>query len=182
MPGSSQRCRGRSVRNPLAAPLPEGVSLLDAHAFCTADAADSLPACWNATSDSVAARVAVVLGAAELVLLKSVAVPEPCDWVEAGRRGWVDPHFAAVLGRDVSRPTVRAVNLRTVRQVCKLPIRNGSLQTCRYKSISGRLGRMAVAGTLFGEVGEEGVFSLGSGAGIRHNEENVEFSTVLRLV
>lgn len=104
------------VRNPLDAPLPEGVSLLDAHAFCAADAADGLPACWDATSDSVAARVAVVLGAAELILLKSVAVPEPCDWVETGRRGWVDPLFAAMLREDVSRqplaPRVRVVNLR----------------------------------------------------------------------
>lgn len=99
-----------------ASPLQPGVSVLDAQAFCAADTSGALPACWDATSDSVAARVAVVLGAAELVLLKSVTLLEPCDWQEAGRQGLVDPLFAAILaGGKPASLRLRAVNLRAWR-------------------------------------------------------------------
>jgi aspartokinase-like uncharacterized kinase len=102
-----------SVWDAAVAPVEEGVSILDPHAFCTADTSGGLSACWEATSDSVAARVAVVLRAEELVLLKSVTLPEPCDWREAGRLGLVDPLFAAILaGGEPLSLRVRAVNLR----------------------------------------------------------------------
>ena len=103
---------GFPVLNPLAV-WSEAVCILDAHAFCNADAANpgSLPTCWDVTSDSVAARAAVVLGAVELILLKSITLPHPCDWAGAGRRGWVDPLFATVLAG--SALAVRAVNLRS---------------------------------------------------------------------
>jgi 5-(aminomethyl)-3-furanmethanol phosphate kinase len=98
------------------APREEGVSVLDVHAFCAADTPGELPACWDATSDSVAAQVAVVLGAKELVLLKSVTLPEACDWRQAGEQGIVDPMFAATLARGgQSSLRVRAVNLRARR-------------------------------------------------------------------
>src|SRR5207302_9117839 len=87
------------VLNPLSSPFTERFSLLDAHAFAAEDALRSpgaLPACWDATSDSVAARAAVVLGAGELVLLKSVTVPGG-DWEGAARDGVTDPLLARVL-------------------------------------------------------------------------------------
>ncbi len=105
------------VDNPLVCPPSARLTLLDAHAFAAADAArhpGALPACWDATSDAVAARAAVVLGADELVLLKSADLPQPCDWAEAGRRGVVDPVFVRlVLAAPGLR--VRVVNLRCFR-------------------------------------------------------------------
>jgi aspartokinase-like uncharacterized kinase len=101
------------VCNPLVSFLTDRVSLLDAYAFWDSDARanpGALPACWDATSDSVAARAAVVLGASELVLLKSVTITEPYDWSEAARLGVVDPVFFRILEGKAS--LVRAVNLR----------------------------------------------------------------------
>jgi aspartokinase-like uncharacterized kinase len=88
------------------------VPVLDAHAFAQADAADRLPHCWDAGSDAVAARVAVAAGAARLVLLKSVDLPQGIDWDEAGRRGLVDPWFGRVLRQARRPPAVEFVNLR----------------------------------------------------------------------
>jgi aspartokinase-like uncharacterized kinase len=111
--------------------------ILDAHSFARADEgrASCLPHRWSVTSDSVAARVAVVAGADHLVLLKSITLPDEMDWTEAGRRGFVDAYFAEALrtaesgvrnaecGADDSALrtphsalrsiAVRAVNLRT---------------------------------------------------------------------
>jgi aspartokinase-like uncharacterized kinase len=87
--------------------------VLDAHAFALADEGRPgwLPHRWDVTSDSVAARVAVAAGARELILLKSVPIPEGVAWAEAGRRGWVDPAFTGVL-REAPALQVRGVNLR----------------------------------------------------------------------
>ncbi|HZT83482.1 MAG TPA: hypothetical protein VFA26_24845 [Gemmataceae bacterium] len=87
------------------------VPVLDAHAFAHDDEGrpGCLPHTWDVTSDSLAARVALAAGARELVLLKSVSLPEPTDWAEEGRRGRVDPFFAGVAK---ALPAVRAVNLR----------------------------------------------------------------------
>jgi aspartokinase-like uncharacterized kinase len=73
------------------------------------EASDPLPASWNVTSDSIAARVAVHLGATELVLLKSASLPPDTDRRAAADLGLVDPFFP-----DVSRSLrcVRHVNLR----------------------------------------------------------------------
>jgi aspartokinase-like uncharacterized kinase len=86
--------------------------VVDAYAFARADEvlSDHLPHCWQATSDSVAARVALVAGARRLVLLKSVTIPAGVPWEEAARQGAIDPLFAQVLHGAVE---VRAVNLRT---------------------------------------------------------------------
>ena len=68
-----------------------------------------LPPGWHVTSDSIAARVAVVLGARELVLLKSIACPNKVSRAEAAARGYVDGFFpTASEGIGV----VRWVNLR----------------------------------------------------------------------
>lgn len=75
-----------------------------------------LPHSWDATSDSIAARLATVLGAegpkeaAELVLLKSASPPLGANTLERlAAAGFVDrcfPQFAGTLG------AVRFVNLR----------------------------------------------------------------------
>jgi aspartokinase-like uncharacterized kinase len=92
--------------------LAKRVPILDAHAFALADEKRPrhLPHTWAVTSDSLAARVAVVAGAPLLILLKSVSIPEGTDWAEAGRRGWVDPMFGEVL-QQVASLRVQAVNL-----------------------------------------------------------------------
>jgi aspartokinase-like uncharacterized kinase len=72
-----------------------------------------LPHCWDVTSDSIAARAAVLLEATELVLLKSVTIPLPpdSDWQDASCRGWIDGYFPQVV---CQHPELRvcAVNLR----------------------------------------------------------------------
>jgi aspartokinase-like uncharacterized kinase len=82
-------------------PLWQGgrLPILDAHSFARMDEgrAGCLPHHWSVTSDSVAARVAVVAGADRIVLLKSITLPDGIGWTEAGRRGFVDAYFAAAL-------------------------------------------------------------------------------------
>ena len=71
---------------------------------------DRLPESWDVTSDSIAARVARIVGAAELVLLKS-ALPDgsasPQAMAEAGYVDRFYPRAAASL------PRVRCVHLRS---------------------------------------------------------------------
>jgi aspartokinase-like uncharacterized kinase len=94
-------------------PAIPGIVLLDAHAFAVADEgqAGCLPHTWDATSDSVAARVALVWRAQELVLLKSRDIPEGIAWDEAARQGWVDALFPALVSDTELR--MRVVNLRS---------------------------------------------------------------------
>jgi 5-(aminomethyl)-3-furanmethanol phosphate kinase len=71
---------------------------------------EPLPHGWQVTSDSIAARVAEVLGAEELVLLKS-SLPEPpvATLKQAADRQYVDrcfPRFAARVR------AIRCINLR----------------------------------------------------------------------
>jgi aspartokinase-like uncharacterized kinase len=68
---------------------------------------DPLPASWNVTSDSIAARLAIRLGARRLILLKSQAPATDISRVEAARTGLVDPMFPVI-----ARP------LETVELVC----------------------------------------------------------------
>jgi aspartokinase-like uncharacterized kinase len=73
--------------------------VLDPYAFLSTD--EGRPGClahtWDVTSDAIAARVAVVSGARELILLKSVAVPQDVNWATAANLGLVDRAFAGVL-------------------------------------------------------------------------------------
>jgi aspartokinase-like uncharacterized kinase len=93
----------------------KGVSILDAFAFGLADEQshpDScLPHTWTATSDAIAARVAVVSSAVRLILLKSVTIPTGMDWSEVTRHGFVDPLFCDII-RSAPSLEVKAVNFR----------------------------------------------------------------------
>lgn len=72
------------------------------------DTAHALPENWDVTSDSIAARVAQVLNACELVLLKSALPRGELSRESLARLGYVDAYFPrASKGRNV-----RAINLR----------------------------------------------------------------------
>lgn len=73
--------------------------ILDAHAFAVADenSPGALPHTWEVTSDSVAGRAAVLLGAEQLILLKSVSAVMPFDVSESARAGLVDSYLTVVL-------------------------------------------------------------------------------------
>jgi 5-(aminomethyl)-3-furanmethanol phosphate kinase len=85
-------------------------SVVDVSQFVAEDqqqSRDPLPESWQVTSDSIAARLAAVLGADELVLLKS-SLPEGDALEELTAEGYVDGFFARAA---VTRP-LRFVNLR----------------------------------------------------------------------
>ncbi len=99
----------------VARPWPDsarGPCLLDAYSFARFDdrSPGSLPHSWQVTSDSVAARAAVVGDAAELVLLKSVTVAKGTSWEDAAEAGIVDALFPDVV-RQASFRTW-AINFR----------------------------------------------------------------------
>jgi len=70
----------------------------------------SLPHIWKTTSDAIAARIAEVFKARELVMLKSIDLPTGIGWMEAAQRGLVDWTFGDVVKR--SGLAVRWVNFR----------------------------------------------------------------------
>jgi aspartokinase-like uncharacterized kinase len=90
----------------------ERTPLYDAYRFLMdldAPSPAPLPRRWRVTSDSIAARMAVLLGAPEVVLLKSLTVPAGTTVEKAVEEGIVDPHFA-VASRGLDR--IVTVNLR----------------------------------------------------------------------
>jgi aspartokinase-like uncharacterized kinase len=93
------------------------VPILDMFGFAQEDhrRRGCLPHTWAVTSDSLALRVADVVGARQLVLLKSVAIPAGLDWTQASQCGFVDAYFAEALRRRTAEFDVRAVNLREER-------------------------------------------------------------------
>jgi aspartokinase-like uncharacterized kinase len=93
------------------------VPILDLHAFALADEArhDHLDHSWAVSSDSLAARVAVVTGIEELALLKSQAWPPPIDWSAAADQGFVDDAFPSVVAAAATALRVSAINFRAWR-------------------------------------------------------------------
>lgn len=91
--------------------------VLNVHAFAQTDEhrPDHLPHCWEATSDAFAARAAAFIGAEEVILLKSGAVPEGTGWEEAARAGLVDPLFPRLVAANGGALRARVVNLRAWR-------------------------------------------------------------------
>jgi 5-(aminomethyl)-3-furanmethanol phosphate kinase len=69
-----------------------------------------LPADWSVTSDSITVRIAQVIQAEELVLLKSADPPQPLTTHHAAQTGYVDSYFPLAAA---SLATVRCVNLRS---------------------------------------------------------------------
>lgn len=76
-------------------------AILDPYSFASSDEAsfDRLPHSWEVTSDSIALRVAQVLKASRLILLKSTDRPEGITWREVSERGLVDTYFPVLLER-----------------------------------------------------------------------------------
>jgi aspartokinase-like uncharacterized kinase len=69
-----------------------------------------LPHTWDVTSDSIAARLATLLRAGELVLLKSGLPADGATASDAARDGYVDGHFPVAAA---GLPIIRCVNLRS---------------------------------------------------------------------
>ena len=92
------------------------VPILDAYAFALADEArqDHLPHSWDVTSDSLAARVALLLGARRLILLKSTPPPKDADGLTTVPEGIVDRYFSHALKPKWANYSchVEIVNLR----------------------------------------------------------------------
>jgi aspartokinase-like uncharacterized kinase len=91
------------------------VAVADPHPLAVADEGRSgqLPHTWDVSSDALAARAALLLGAGELVLLKSVGGPAASDWTEAARCGIVDRFFPRLLAASPATLRVRVVNFRS---------------------------------------------------------------------
>jgi hypothetical protein len=94
---------------------PGGVGFLDPFAFAQEDESrpGALPHTWAVTTDSIAARAALVYRAERLILLKSVDVPPGTSWEAAAAFGWVDAHFPQIAP-TLSCP-IEVVNLRRSR-------------------------------------------------------------------
>jgi hypothetical protein len=88
-------------------------AILEPFAFAVADEmkADHLPHAWSVTSDSLAARAAYLLGARELILLKSSPLSECLTWSGAADRGLVDAYFPKLV-QQTEGLAVRVINMR----------------------------------------------------------------------
>jgi aspartokinase-like uncharacterized kinase len=103
------------------------VPVLATRRFLDADdrSAAPLPHAWSTTSDSIAARLAVRLGAGELVLLKSASLPPGRTLDGAAGLGLVDPEFPRASA-DLRRITY--LNLRDPRGLVETQLSGTDLQ------------------------------------------------------
>jgi len=95
-------------------PTATGPVIFDAWTFLRDEepklVAEPLPASWQVTSDSIAARLAEILGGAELVLLKSALPPAKSTVASAVAAGYVDGYFP-IAARRLTR--IECVDLRS---------------------------------------------------------------------
>ena len=93
--------------------LGDAADVVEAFEFCRSDEGNplSLGHTWRVTSDAIAARIAEHRGAGELVLLKSIDLPERISWQQAAEAGLVDHAFPTMITRGGI--PVRWVNFRT---------------------------------------------------------------------
>jgi aspartokinase-like uncharacterized kinase len=104
----------------------EGVPVVAVHRWLfSPNVADALPARWDVTSDSIAALLAVRLGAARLVLIKSVSIPPESGLPEAVALGLADKYLPTISKRV---PTLRWLNLRAEPIGIPLPGRDHPFQ------------------------------------------------------
>lgn len=91
-------------------------AILDVAAILSATdrGADALPHTWGVTSDTIALRLAQLVGAAELVLLKATSWDHSSNWAEAARCGIVDSVFPS-LANATTGLRIRVVNFCEVR-------------------------------------------------------------------
>ncbi len=92
---------------------PWPVRVVDVFAFAREDEErpDRLPHAWQVTTDSLAARIAGVYGASQLILLKSIDIPPATPWSEAAARGWVDEYFPLIAAQLPS--PIETINFRS---------------------------------------------------------------------
>ena len=103
---SSTEGWGRSAHDGAAVVLDVAAVLEELES--SSDAAP-LPRCWRVTSDAIAAQIARLVGAQQLVLLKSADPPQQVSIETAAAAGYVDSFFHEPA-RGVG--TVRFVNFR----------------------------------------------------------------------
>jgi aspartokinase-like uncharacterized kinase len=100
--------------SPLA-PNSEGLHIVVPSFFCKADAVQDpnncLPESWEATSDSIAIRMATVWRIPSLILCKSCGVQGDSLLSPVGPAGFVDPLFFKLANRQGAPGDIRAVNL-----------------------------------------------------------------------
>jgi aspartokinase-like uncharacterized kinase len=87
----------------------------DPHALALGDEGrpGQVPHTWDVTSDTLAARAALLTGARELILLKSVSLADEACWAEAVQRGVVDHFFPRlVAAAPPDSLSIRVVNFR----------------------------------------------------------------------
>lgn len=87
--------------------------LVDTHSEQYAD----LPTSWDVTSDSIAAWITLTWPADELILLKSVDLPDKASVAELTAAGLIDPYFPQ-LADDL--PHLRWCNLRSPAEALQL--------------------------------------------------------------